>query len=115
MKKVNIIKESKEFEKIINDRHHYANKYFIIYIIKKAKKYFRFGISVPKKIGISVIRNKIKRQIKSILYKNIKVNKNLDYVIIVRKEILTLKYREISNQLNLLLEKINGACQDEKI
>lgn len=115
MKKINIIKESKEFEKIINGRRHYVNKYFNIYIMKKEQKYFRFGITVPKKIGDSVVRNKIKRQIKSILYKNIRVNKDLDYVIIVRKEILTVKYKEMLNQLNLLLEKINGACQNEKI
>jgi ribonuclease P protein component len=93
MKKINIIKDSREFEKIIKNRHYYSNRFFIIYIIKKEAKYYRLGISIPKKVGNSVIRNKIKRQIKSIIDKNKFINKDFDYVIIVRKEIINLDYK----------------------
>jgi ribonuclease P protein component len=109
MKKINIIKDSQEFEKIIKNRHYYSNRFFIIYIMKKNEKYYRFGISIPKKVGNSVIRNKIKRQIKNIIDNNKLINKDLDYVIIVRKEIVNLNYEDKVNSLNLLLSKINGA------
>ncbi|HHT37988.1 MAG TPA: ribonuclease P protein component [Mollicutes bacterium] len=111
MKKINIIRKSKEFAKMIKNRHYYSNRFFIIYIMKKSEKYFRFGISIPKKVGKSVIRNKIKRQIKSIIDNNKKFNRDLDYVIIVRKEILNLKYKEMAESLNLLLSKIDGECK----
>ncbi|MFA5407301.1 MAG: ribonuclease P protein component [Bacilli bacterium] len=114
MKKINIIKKAKEFEELIKYRHHYSNPFFVIYIMKKKDKYHRFGISIPKKVGNSVVRNKIKRQIKSII-DNIKYNSNLDYVIIVRKEIVNIDYNTKLESLKLLLEKIDGAWNNEKI
>lgn len=115
MKKINIIKEAKEFEKIIRYRHLYRNRYFVMYIINKSMKYYRFGISIPKKVGNSVVRNKLKRQIKSIVDQNKNINKNYDYVIIIKKEILELKYNEMVDQLDKLLNKVDGECQNEKI
>jgi ribonuclease P protein component len=114
MKKINIIKESREFDKIIKNRHYYSNRFFVIYIMKKEEKYYRFGISIPKKVGNSVIRNKIKRQIKIIIDNNKIINNDLDYVIIVRKEIVNIDYNEKEKNLNLLLSKIDGAWTSEK-
>jgi ribonuclease P protein component len=87
----------------------------VIYVIEKQDKYYRFGISIPKKVGNSVLRNKLKRQIKDIIDKNNCFNKNLDYVIIVRKEIITLKYNDMSFELLSLLTKIDGVWKSEKI
>ncbi|MDD4298104.1 MAG: ribonuclease P protein component [Bacilli bacterium] len=115
MKKINIIKKTQEFEKIIKEGHYYSNRFFVIYVTTKQKKYYRFGISVPKKVGNSVIRNKTKRQIKNILDQNISFNKEIDYVIIIKKEINDISYGEKVRQLQLLLTKIDGAWKDEKI
>ena len=114
MKKINIIKKTQEFEKIIKNRHHYSNRFYVIYIVEKREKNYRFGISIPKKVGNSVVRNRVKRQIKSIIDKNIIFNKNFDYVIIVRKEIVDLEYEEKLKNLELLFKKIDGACKNEK-
>jgi ribonuclease P protein component len=114
MKKINIIKKTQEFEKIIKYRHHYSNRFFVVYIMKKQQKYYRFGISIPKKVGNSVMRNKTKRQVKSIL-DHISFNKELDYVIIVRKEMIDLNYNDKIENLESLLTKIDGAWNSEKI
>jgi ribonuclease P protein component len=108
MKKINIIKKTQEFEKIIKHRHHYNNRFYVIYTVPKCERYYRFGISIPKKVGNSVMRNKIKRQIKSIIDENKNFNTNLDYVIIVRKEIIDLDYIEMQYNLNMLLDRIDG-------
>ena len=76
------------------------NRYFYIYNKENNLNKYRFAICVSKKIGNAVTRNKVKRQIKDILDKN----KNLfsyqtDYVIIVRKEINSLNYSQISENL----------------
>lgn len=115
MKKVNIIKKTQEFEKIIKYRHNYSNRFFVIYIMKKTEDYYRFGISIPKKVGNSVMRNKLKRQIKSIIDQKINFNTDLDYVIIVRKEIIDLDYNDKIKNLESLLIKIDGAWKSEKI
>lgn len=114
MKKINIIRKTQEFDKLIKNRRHYSNRYFVIYVMKKSETYHRFGISIPKKVGNSVARNKIKRQLKSIIDQNKTINLDLDYVIIVRKDINDLDYKEMSKNLETLLAKIDGAWKSEK-
>ena len=57
-----------------------------------------------EKTGTAVIRNKIKRRVKNIIdnNKNI-VQKNYDYVIIVKKGIIDLTYQEMEKELLKLL------------
>ena len=103
MKKLEIIKSSREYTEIINTNKCKRNKYFSVYYRKNNDKN-KYGISVPKKTGTAVIRNKIKRRVKNIIdnNKNI-VQKNYDYVIIVKKGIIDLTYQEIEKELLKLL------------
>ena len=106
MKKENIIKKSYEFTDIINHAKYVSNKYYTIYYQKKVDNN-RYGISVPKKTGTAVVRNKIKRQIKSIIDNNKKaIQNNYDYVIIIRKGLLDLNYEERKNYLLSLMKRI---------
>ncbi len=105
MKKINIIKKSQDFEKIIKNNKSYRSKYFYIYIQKNEENIYHFGISVGKKIGNAVRRNKVKRQIKEILSKN-DYQKNIDCIIIVRREINKANFSEIKDDLNNALKII---------
>ena len=60
MKKNNIIKSKLEYTEIIKKCKYLKNNYFIIYYRENNKNINRYGISVPKKTGKAVIRNKIK-------------------------------------------------------
>ncbi len=113
MKKINIIKESKDFEKIIKNNKSFKTKYFYIYVQKKEQKNYRFGISVGKKIGNAVRRNKIKRQIKEIISKN-DYQKNFDCIIIVRREINNANFSKISEDLNKALITLKKEIINEK-
>lgn len=106
MKKKNIIKESREFTEIINNKKRKTNQYYSIYY-RPNNTQNRYGISIPKKTGVAVIRNKIKRQIKNIIDTNEKnIQKNFDYVIIVRKDILDLDYQTMNQKFIELINKI---------
>ena len=107
LKKINIIKKNTEFNSIINEGKPYKNKYYSIYVINKKEKYYRIGIAIPKKTGIAVIRNKIKRQIKDIIDKSSLNNLNFDCIIIVRRNILDLNYEYMKKYLLELLSRIN--------
>ena len=63
MKKERIIRKGLEFTDIINNGKYVSNAFYSIYYINKKETLNRFGISVPKKIGHAVVRNKIKRQL----------------------------------------------------
>ena len=67
MKKINIIKESKKFDKIIHTGNLLRSKYYILYYLNNNDDKYHFGISVGKKISNkAVIRNKFKRRLKKL-------------------------------------------------
>ena len=103
MKKIEIIKSSCEYTDIINNSRAKKSKYFSVYY-RKNNKSNRYGITVPKKTGPAVTRNKIKRRVKNIIdnNKNI-VQKGYDYVIIVKKGIVDLTYQDMEKELLKLL------------
>lgn len=106
MKKAEIIRLSREFTEIINLNKNIKNNYYSIYY-RKNNEDNRYGITIPKKIGKANVRNKIKRRVKNIIDTNKKcVHNGYDYVIIIRKGILDLTYREMETELINLIEKI---------
>lgn len=110
MKKIEIIKSSGEYTEIINTSKSKKSKYFSIYY-RKNNNSNRYGITVPKKTGTAVIRNKIKRRIKNIIDNNKKIVLNgYDYVIIIKKGILELTYEEIEKEL-LKLISVGDECE----
>lgn len=117
MKKINIIKENKDFERIMNMVKPYRNKDFLLFVEKSPNiKIHKFGISVSKKLGNAVTRNLLKRQIKSIIDKKLYQN-NFNCIIILRKEILQDDYITIENSLFDLISKIDivlGENNEEK-
>lgn len=107
MKKKNIVKENKDFSRIINCGKRRWNDSFSIYYDKNNCNDYRIGISVSKKIGNAVTRNKIKRQVRNIAdkYKNI-YQKDKDYIIIIRKNYINLNFSEIEEKYIELINKI---------
>jgi ribonuclease P protein component len=61
-------------------------------------------MSVNKKIGKAVVRNKIKRQVRSII-SQIEIKSNVDIFIIVRSKVLDIDYEEMNKQILYLLRK----------
>ena len=109
MKKLNIIKKQDEINNIIKIDNLSKNKFFYIYNKERESKYFRFCICVSKKLGNAVVRNKNKRQIKDIIDKsNLVFKSNMDYVIILRKEISNVSYEDKKKYLLELLCKLEG-------
>ncbi len=98
MKKINILKNSRDFTKIIKEKKPYKSKYYILYLDRTGEDMYHFGISVSKKIGNAVVRNRIKRQIKSILDKK-DYKKGFNCIIIVRKSLLELDFEQMMESL----------------
>ncbi len=107
MKKINIIKKNQEYEQIINKKNNTRNEYFSIYISSNNLNIQRFGIAVPKKIGIAVTRNKMRRILKNIIDKNKIFISGIDYIIIVNKRCLELKYLDLEKKLIDIINKIS--------
>ena len=74
------------------------NSSFVIYSLENNLSYDRYGISVSKKLGNAVFRNKYKRKIRAIIdnYKKNYINKK-DYIIILRRGAIDRNYQELEN------------------
>lgn len=106
MKKINIIKQNIEFNRIIKNMKPIKYKGFLLYIENNTNDVYKFGISVSKKLCNAVNRNKVKRQIKSIIDKKHYKN-NFNCIIIIRKSYLDSSFKQNEDDLIYILEKNN--------
>ena len=105
MNKEKILQKSDDFSSIISTGTKLKNKYFSLYY--KESDNVHYGITVPKKIGHAVIRNKLKRQLKNIISTNEKtIQSCYNYVIIVKEASLTLDYLSLTTNLLELMKKV---------
>ncbi len=105
MKKINIVKKNEDYNRIIQNFKPYKYKDYIVYIEWVSENSYHFGFSVGKKIGNAVTRNRIKRQIKSILDKLVFKN-GFNCIIIVKRGILEKSFSDMQRDLIELIEKI---------
>ena len=115
MKKINIVKKAKEFNRIIKKRQGITNQYFIINTDQNTDNIPKFGITFVKGIGNAVLRNKLKRQTKAIIdnHKNI-YQCSLNYIIIIKKAAVEVSYQELENKLVSLFFKIKEKPNEKK-
>lgn len=115
MKKINVVKENKEFNKIISSKVCVKDKNLVIYYQKNNFGYYRFGITVPTKLGKAHIRNYYKRVLRNICDINkLCYSKEKDYIIIIRKGCLEATYQEIEKSFKYLIGKIEKEQNNEK-
>ncbi len=115
MKKINRVKKSYEFDNVLKSGRVVKDKFFVIYYKNNELDRYRFGISVGKKIGNAVCRNKFKRQIRNIVDKNKKYyQNNMDYIIILRKASLEVEFDTLKRSFENLITKINQGDKNEK-
>ena len=107
MKKLYRVKDNKDIKRILDARNVSSTPYMSLYTLKNLEtNHVRYAISVSKKIGVAVVRNKIKRRITAAIdNSNIDIDNNVDFFILVRPKILEIDHQEIYKNLNYLLKK----------
>ena len=106
MKKINILKNSRDFDRIIKKNKPYKYKDYIIYIERGTNSIYKFGLSVGKKVGNAVKRNFIKRRIKAIIDEKDYQN-NFNCIIIVGKGINEKTFEEMKENLFFSFKNLN--------
>ena len=102
------IKKNDDFLKVYRRGKSYANKYLVMYILDNHSDKNRFGITVSKKVGNSVVRHRVTRLIReSIRLKENEFLTGFDIVIVARNTAKGKSYRDIESDLLHLGRKQN--------
>lgn len=112
MKKEERIKKNSHFRYVYGRGKSYSNSNLIMYLSRNGKNINRVGFSVSKKIGNSVIRNRVKR----LMRESYRLNRHLlkkgkDIIFIARKGASELNYKEMENSVLNLIKK-GGLLQE---
>ena len=116
MIKLKSLNKNFQFVKNLKERK-INNKYFIIYFSKdivnnNINKYLNISFVTKKKIGNAVIRNKIKRKLKSAVQEVLKEKKLIDlnyaYVIFGKNNVYKDNFKFILEETNKTFKKINS-------
>ncbi len=106
--KENRLKKRKEFAYIYKNGKKLNSKNLSIVITPSKLNLTRVGFSVSNKVGKAVQRNKIKRQLRSIVRKqlnNLRIHQN--FVLIAHPTIMECDFSKIEAEVNYLLKKGN--------
>lgn len=92
------IKKNENFLQVYRQGKSYANKYLIMYILSNGTEQNKFGITVSKKVGNSVVRHRVTRLIRESIRLNLNLfEKGYDIVFVARKTAKGRKYSEIES------------------
>ena len=106
------LKKNYQFLKVYKRGISYAGKYLVVYCLKNNCNCVRLGITTSKKVGNSVVRNRIRRLLKE-NYRQIeeKVLVGYDIVFVVRANDNVPSYYEIKREMKYLLKKLKLICE----
>ena len=111
------LKENRDFRRVYNKGKSFVCPFFVVYINKNRKEGVRLGITVGKKIGNAVKRNRAKRVITA-AFSTVcpKINSDYDFVIVARTRILNVKSTEVTSCLVKILNSFGvlNSFENEK-
>lgn len=106
MKAANRLRKNQDFRRVYREGNSMANRLLILYVRKNNLDYNRAGFTVSKKIGKSVVRNKVKRRIReSYRLNEEKIAKGYDLVFVARQVCSEATYKEIESAVLHLLNR----------
>lgn len=105
------LKKSGEFKRVYHFGKSAANRELVLYVMDRPQtEVFRIGISVSKKIGNAVVRNRIRRLIKEavrFIQTKQEIKKHKDMVIIARTPAAEMDFQRFVKSIHHLFRKMD--------
>ncbi|AMA71455.1 MULTISPECIES: ribonuclease P protein component [Aneurinibacillus] len=107
MYRKNRLRKNEEFQIVFKQGTSVANRQFVIYYLEKeGQDAFRVGVSVSKKMGKAVTRNRLRRIIKeAIRLRADEIKPNVDFIVICRLPAVELGFHQFKESLYHCMRK----------
>lgn len=109
------LKKNRDFQNVYKNGVSFANRYFVMYILKNGLVGNRIGISVSKKVGNSVVRHRVCRLVReSYRLQESRFHSGWDIVIIARVSANNVTYQQTESAilhlggLHRILHSVDG-------
>ncbi|KUG02571.1 ribonuclease p protein component [hydrocarbon metagenome] len=110
LKKEYRINKKKEYNNIYKKGKKIPGRYMVVFIIAGDKACSRYGFVASKKVGNAVHRNRAKRRLRTIVYRNMSdIKDSVDVVIVARPAINEASLDEVNNEYIRVMRKA-GLC-----
>ena len=114
MIKLKNLESNFQFKRLLSQKKIHTD-YFSVYfgknLTKEDNNKLNISFIIKKKVGNAVVRNKIKRRLRSAVQKKLKnkksLNINYSYIIFGKSKAFTEKYSVVSDELDKMFFKIN--------
>lgn len=100
------LKKNRDFLKVYRKGTSKANPVLVLYILENREGFNRVGVSVSRKVGNSVIRNRVKRLVKEAYRKRMRdIKPGYDMVFISRIRAKDLSFQQIDKWMDDLIRR----------
>jgi ribonuclease P protein component len=101
---------SPEFERVYRNGSVYRGRLFSVHALPNTIGEPRLGLSVSKKVGTAVKRNKVRRRLKEVFrFSAIRLPDNLDFVISARPAAAEASFEELNEEFS---RSVHRFCKD---
>jgi ribonuclease P protein component len=100
------LNKPEQFKAVYNQGNTQVDRFLVLKSLPNRLEYFRYGISINKRVGKAVVRNRIKRKLKEILRLG-NLSAGWDIVLIVRNPAAESDYKQLEKSVVGLLSRAN--------
>ena len=108
MKAAVTVKENYEFRRIYRKGRSAVSPYFVVYCLKNRAGASRLGVTVSKKLGHAVVRNRVRRRLREIYRLNAgRLKEGYDVIAVARVKAAHSRYAVLERDFLRLSQKLD--------
>jgi ribonuclease P protein component len=93
-----------DFDRVFQHGRHNGGKLLSVRSVSNQQPLTRFAFAIPKRVGIAVVRNRVRRRLREIL-RSLRLVEGFDVVISVRPDASKATFAMLESELSLLMKR----------